>query len=165
MLLLPSAVAGAVISRFVAPLVARFGEKAVRTIAPLVGSIALALLAVATLFQPPFWVMVPLLVLESVGAGAAVIVLTAASTRSLPPHRAGLAGGLITTSGQVGSSVGLALITGIAAAFVGGGATTLGAVPPSELAAQMAIGLGIGALFTAGSSYFSRRIPLGHAIH
>jgi MFS family permease len=165
LLLLPSAVAGAVMSRFVARVVSRFGEKNVRTAAPLVVAAAVALMAIVTLFQPPFWVMVPLMVLESVGAGAAVIVLTAASTRSLPPNRAGLAGGLITTSGQVGSSVGLALITSIAAALVGGGSTSLSDIAPRALTGQMAIALGIGAALTAGSSCFARRIPLGHAIH
>ncbi|GGF37755.1 MFS transporter [Subtercola lobariae] len=163
--LLPSAVAGAVTSKLVPRVITRLGEKSVRTAAPLVAAIALALLAVVALFEPPFYVMVPLIVLEAVGASTAVVVLTAASTRSLPPHRAGLAGGLITTSGQVGSSVGLALITGIAAAAIGGGNTSLTAVNPSALAGQMAIALGLGALITACASYFARRIPLGHAFH
>lgn len=163
LLLLPSAIAAAVASRLVPRLIARFGERSLRTAASLTAAGALAALAGLTLLHPPFALMVPILVVQSAGASVGVIVLTSASTRSLPLHQAGLAGGLITTAGQVGSSVGLALLTGVAAAVVGGAQSGLASVDPAALAGQMAVAIALGAVVTALSAIAARAIPLAPA--
>ncbi|WP_370155479.1 DHA2 family efflux MFS transporter permease subunit [Streptacidiphilus sp. EB129] len=52
--------------------------------------------------------------LVAVGLGLAFVPLTIAATSGVPDHEAGLAGGLINTSQQIGGAVGLAVLATIA---------------------------------------------------
>jgi len=59
-------------------------------------------------------VLVPMLLLAA-GVGASFVPLTVAASIGVPEQDAGLAAGLLTTSMQLGSAVGLALLAAIAA--------------------------------------------------
>ncbi|WP_157875281.1 MFS transporter [Arthrobacter sp. PAMC 25486] len=157
--LLPSAVASAVVAKLVPRLICRFGERALRASAPLLAAFASLLLAVAAFFQLPFAALIPLLILQSIGASIAVVTLTSASTRSLPARSAGLAGGLITTAGQVGSSIGLAVLVGLAALVAGSGSDSH---ETGSIAVQMAVALAAGAVSTVTAGLLAQQIPPGN---
>ncbi len=53
--------------------------------------------------------------LAAVGLGFAFVPMTIAAVAGVEPHEAGLASGLINTSGQVGGALGLAVLSTVAA--------------------------------------------------
>ncbi|MBV9007507.1 MAG: MFS transporter [Solirubrobacterales bacterium] len=87
----------------------------------------------------------PGLVLVSIGMGLAFTTATVAATAGISDGEQGLASGLLVTSQQVGASIGLAVLTAIAAAqtraSVGPPAVAL--VDGFQLAFRVAIGFGI----------------------
>lgn len=63
-----------------------------------------------------FWGHVaPGLALMGLGMGATFVSVTIAATSGVPRHESGLASGLLSTSQQIGGSLGLAVLSGIAA--------------------------------------------------
>jgi hypothetical protein len=86
-------------------------------------------------------VLVPL-TLAMAGFGAAGLPLTVTAMSGLGPERAGLASGLLNTSRQVGSAVGLAALVSVASAW----AARHGA---PESAAALTAGFGVGFLVGA----------------
>jgi EmrB/QacA subfamily drug resistance transporter len=60
--------------------------------------------------------LLPGLVVMSLGLGAVFVTVTAAANAGVPAHQAGLAAGLLNTSLQLGSAVGLAVFSAIATA-------------------------------------------------
>ena len=87
-------------------------------------------------------VLVPL-TLAMAGFGAAGLPLTVTAMSGLPPERAGLASGLLNTTRQVGSAVGLAALVSVASAW----AARYGA---PDSAAALTAGFGVGFLVGAG---------------
>ena len=87
-------------------------------------------------------VLVPL-TLAMAGFGAAGLPLTVTAMSGLPPERAGLASGLLNTSRQVGSAVGLAALVSVASAWAAGHGT-----PDSDEA--LTAGFGVALLVAAG---------------
>jgi MFS family permease len=63
-------------------------------------------------------VLVPM-TLAMAGFGASGLPLTVTAMSGLPPERAGLASGLLNTSRQVGSAIGLAALVSLASAWAG----------------------------------------------
>src|SRR5579862_1422703 len=55
------------------------------------------------------------MILLGLGMGATFVSVTIAATSGVPQHESGLASGLLTTAQQVGGSLGLAVLTGVAA--------------------------------------------------
>jgi MFS family permease len=54
------------------------------------------------------------MILLGLGMGATFVSVTIAATSGVSPQESGLASGLVTTSQQVGGSIGLAILTGVA---------------------------------------------------
>jgi len=60
--------------------------------------------------------MLPGLVIMAIGIGAVLVAVTTAANAGVPPGQAGLAAGLLSASQQLGTALGLAVFTAIAAA-------------------------------------------------
>jgi hypothetical protein len=82
-----------------------------------------------------------------VGLGVASVASTAQGTAALEPARQGLASGLLTTSAQVGTALGLAVIVPLAAAR----ADALGAAPAAQVAG-FELGFAVAAALAAGTT-------------
>jgi len=57
----------------------------------------------------------PGLVIMSAGLGMVFVAITVAATTGVPPRESGLASGILNTSQQIGGSIGLAILSGVAA--------------------------------------------------
>jgi predicted MFS family arabinose efflux permease len=60
--------------------------------------------------------LLPGLVIMAIGIGAVLVAVTTAANAGVPPDQAGLAAGLLSASQQLGTALGLAVFTAIAAA-------------------------------------------------
>jgi hypothetical protein len=62
-----------------------------------------------------FWThCAPGMILMAMGMGGTFVAVTIAATSGVPHHESGLASGILNTSQQVGGSLGLAVLTGVA---------------------------------------------------
>jgi len=64
--------------------------------------------------------LLPGLLVMSLGAGAVFVSITAAANAGVPSDKAGLAAGLLNSSQQVGSALGLAILSAVATARTNG---------------------------------------------
>lgn len=99
-------------------LIAKYGFKPF-----LVTGLGLTGAAIAWLIRLPvegsyFIDLLPTLLLLPLGIGMVFTPLFTAATSGVPPREAGLASGLINTAQQMGGALGLAILTGVAAAVV-----------------------------------------------
>ncbi|HXE09955.1 MAG TPA: MFS transporter, partial [Verrucomicrobiae bacterium] len=68
-----------------------------------------------------YWLgILPAAIIMPFGIGMTMMPVIAAATSGVPGHEAGLASGLITTSQQMGGSLGLSILSGIAASVTAG---------------------------------------------
>ncbi|MFK0190883.1 MFS transporter [Kitasatospora sp. NPDC090308] len=113
---LPVALPIVVVARFVPALAKRIGFAAALLIAfPCIGG---GLFGLASAAHAPYPVYALWLVVVGVGFALAMPVLTVELTSSLPPHRAGVAGGLQSATRELGSALGVAVVgTVLTAAF------------------------------------------------
>ncbi len=112
---LPVAVVMALFSvRFSAQLIGRFGAPAMLFAGLTVAGIALAAVALAPV-HPDYFVnlMVPMALL-GLGGGLCFPALTMIAMADVAPQDAGLASGLLSTTGQVGGAFGLAVLATVA---------------------------------------------------
>ena len=112
---LPVAVVMALFSvRLSAQLIARFGPGAMLVAGQAVAMIALAAVAVGPV-HPNYFVhlMLPMALL-GLGGGLSIPALTMIAMADVAPSDAGLASGLLNTTGQVGGAFGLAVLATIA---------------------------------------------------
>lgn len=100
----------------------------------------------------------PGLVLMAIGMGMVFISVTLAATGGVPPRESGLASGILNTSQQIGGALGLAILSGVAAAsaksYLSGHITTA-ANPLTQAAAQVHgfhHALYVGTAFAVGAS-------------
>jgi MFS family permease len=102
--------------RFSAPLIARFGATTVLAAGQVVGVIALALVALGPVNASyPLHLLVPMALL-GLGGGLSFPALTIIAMEDVPGPDAGLASGLLNTTGQVGGAFGLAVLATLAGA-------------------------------------------------
>ncbi|HVA10979.1 MAG TPA: MFS transporter [Candidatus Dormibacteraeota bacterium] len=95
-------------------LVQKIGYRPILIVAPLFVSSGLFWLSHIPV-NGNFWTNVaPGMSLLALGMGSTFVSVTIAATSGVPKHEAGLASGLINTAQQVGGSLGLAVLTGIA---------------------------------------------------
>ncbi len=89
-------------------LVGRVGERAV--LAAAFSLVAVGLFGLGTALDEPYAVYAVWLVVVGSGITLALPTLTIAISAALPPHRAGVAGGLQSTTRELGSALGVAVI-------------------------------------------------------
>lgn len=100
-------------------LIKRFGYKHVLVFSPLLVVICMLLLAQVPLSGGYLAHILPAFVLMGVGMGFSFVSTTIAATSGVSSDKSGLASGLVNTSQQLGGSLGLAILAGIAAGEIG----------------------------------------------
>jgi len=140
--------------RFCEPLVSRFGARTVMVPGLVLVAGGLALFAVAPVHADFAVDLLPAVVVMGVGAGLTFPSMMTLAMSGVGPAEAGLASGLINTTGQVGGAVGLAVLataaSGHTARLAESGVGTLSALTGGyHLAFWIAAGLAIAAVVVA----------------
>ena len=111
-LIIPTIIA--IVATNVPRIIKRIGYRPILMVAPLFVSGGLFWLSFIPV-NGTFWGNVaPGLMLLALGMGATFVSVSIAATDGVPPHEAGLASGILNTAQQVGGSIGLAVLTGVA---------------------------------------------------
>jgi len=131
-------------------LIKRVGAKPILVIAPLFIMTALLIFAQAPVDGNYFINVLPALIILGLGAGMSFVAATITATSGVEPHQSGLASGILNTSQQIGGSLGLAVLTGIAASFAKNYITDLKTVP-TQLTPLLAEVQGMHAAFYTGA--------------
>ena len=142
--------------RFSAQLIARFGPNAMLIAGQVIALVALALVGFGPVHANyAVHLLVPMALL-GLGGGLSFPALTIIAMADIPPSDAGLASGLLNTTGQVGGAFGLAVLATLASA------RTLDLVHTGEgLAAALAGGYHMAWLVGAGFVVVTVGIGLG----
>ncbi len=112
-LIVPIAIATAAIN--IPRLIQKIGYKPILMIAPLLVSAGLFWTSHLQVHGHYWTDIAPGMALLGLGMGSTFVSVSIAATSGVPKNEAGLASGLLTTSQQVGGSLGLAILTGVAA--------------------------------------------------
>ncbi|ADG87929.1 MFS transporter [Thermobispora bispora] len=99
-----------------ARVIGRFGPRAATVAGLLIAAAAMPPLALLAPDTPWPAIVLTALPLFAAGSGLALAGATVIGMSGTPPHRAGIAGGLINTAMEVGPTVGLAVLVAIASA-------------------------------------------------
>jgi MFS family permease len=94
-------------------LIKRIGYRPILIVAPLVVSSGLFWVSHLPVHGTFWGNIAPGMILLGLGMGATFVSVIIAATSGVAGHESGLASGLITTSQQIGGSIGLAVLTGI----------------------------------------------------
>ena len=113
---LPLAAGVIVIAPTASRLVSRFGPAPTLIAGPLVFATGLAYLSRLPVHGTYLNDILPALAMIAVGAGLGFVSIINAATQGVPRSAAGVAAGLVNTMQRIGSSVGLAVLTAVAAA-------------------------------------------------
>lgn len=95
-------------------IIKKIGFKPVIVIGPLFIASALLVLSHVPVMGDYFTNVLPALILLGIGGGMSFVGGTIAATSGVAAHQSGLASGLLNTSQQIGGSLGLAILTGVA---------------------------------------------------
>ena len=146
------AVAGGISSQ----LVSRLGARIVIVAGALIGAAGVYLLARVPVSGSYVADVLPGMLIMALGMGAVFVAATAAANDGVPPSQAGLAAGLLNASQQLGSAVGLAVLSAIATSRT---ATLLAAhvARPEALTAGYHRGLLAGSLFMVAAAVIALR--------
>lgn len=109
--------------------VRRIGFKPVLVVGPLFILSALLVLAHVPVDGSYFANVLPALILLGLGGGMSFVSGTIAATSGVKPSQSGLASGLLNTSQQIGGSLGLAVLTGVASTVVANYISNLKTLP------------------------------------
>ena len=93
----------------------KIGYHKILMVSPLVVAGALFWLAHIPVMANYWTDVAPALVLMAIGMGFTFVAVTVAATSGVPPRESGLASGLLNTAQQIGGSLGLAVLSGMAA--------------------------------------------------
>jgi MFS family permease len=104
------AMSGAIASQ----LIRHLGTRPVVAVGCLTASAGIAYVSRVPLHDTYTGDLLPGLLVMSLGAGAVFVSITAAANASVSPDKAGLAAGLLNSSQQVGSALGLAILSAVA---------------------------------------------------
>jgi len=138
-------------------IIKRVGFKPVLVVGPLFIFAALQYLSHAPVDGNYFTNVLPALILLGIGGGASFVTGTITATTGVAPQLSGLASGLLNTAQQVGGSLGLAILTGVATSKAADYIKHLKTVPNelTAIAAQvqgMHAGFFVGSCFALGAS-------------
>ncbi len=146
-------------------LLPKIGPRPIATVGPIVGALGMFWLSTLKPDSSYLTHVLPSLVMMSLGLGLAFVTVTATSLFNVPFHQSGVASALQNQTGQIGGSLGTALLNTIAvsttAAYViahpwHGATLPAGMQPPDALVHgySMAFRAGAISLFLAGVIYF-----------
>ncbi len=114
---LPMPITIGIMSAIMSKVIGKIGYKIPLVTGPLFVSGALFFLSQNITVGGDYWTNVfPGLILMAIGMGQIFIAVTMAATSGVPHHESGLASGMLNTSQQIGGSLGLAILSGIATA-------------------------------------------------
>lgn len=100
---------------FAPRLIKRVGYKPIIVVAPLLLALGLYILA-GLPTDGTYIAILPGILVIALALGFSFISVAVAATSGVPSHQSGLASGLLTTSQQIGGSIGLAILSSVAAA-------------------------------------------------
>lgn len=104
----------AIVATNVPKLIQKVGYRPILMVSPLIVSAGLFWLSFIPV-NGTFWGNVaPGMILLALGMGASFVSVSIAATAGVPQDEAGLASGILNTAQQVGGSIGLAVLTGVA---------------------------------------------------
>ena len=127
------------LSAILAPrLLKRIGFKPIMVIAPLLIASGLFIFAHVPIDGSYVSDILPGLLIAAVGLGFSFVSVSVAATSGIPGHESGLASGLLTTAQQIGGSLGLALLSSIAASKSADMLAGFAPTPPAIAAATIA---------------------------
>jgi len=132
---LPVTIIIAITATGTSALVARLGYKPFMVVAPLFMAGGLFLLSHIAVGGTYLHSVLPGLVVIALGAGASFVSISIAATSGVAPQQSGLASGLLVTAQQIGGSLGLAVLSGIAASKTAASLAAQAAAHPAALAA------------------------------
>jgi sugar phosphate permease len=99
--------------------------------------------------------------LMALGMGATFVSVTIAATSGVPHHESGLASGILNTAQQVGGSLGLAILTGVATSATASYIKDLGHAPSThDVAAASVHGFHDGFLIATAFAIMASLISL-----
>ncbi len=134
---------------FSARLIMRFGARSVLLPALALMAGGLFLLGQAGV-DGRYWIdVLPALLLMGVGAGLVIPSLMTLAMSGVAPEDAGLAGGLVNTTQQVGGAFGIAILASVAARESGGATDPASLVAGYSAAFELAAALALAALVVA----------------
>ena len=113
----------------------KIGFKPILIVAPLFVGAGLFMLSFIPVHGSYFTNIMPGLIVMAFGLGFTFVSILVAATSGVPGHLSGLASGLVNTSQQVGGSLGLAVLSGIAASSATRYITNAHSVTPSTVVA------------------------------
>ncbi|MDB5160410.1 MAG: EmrB/QacA subfamily drug resistance transporter [Candidatus Saccharibacteria bacterium] len=131
-------------------LVKRIGFKPIIVAGPLFIAASLLYLTHVPVDGSYFTHVLPALILLGLGAGMSFVSGTIAATSGVKPNESGLASGLLNTSQQIGGSLGLAILTGVATSAAASYFTNL-TTAPTALTGLEAEVAGMHAAFLVGA--------------
>ncbi len=111
---LPFSIIVGITSTLTPRLLRKVSYKWVLTVAPLFLMIALYVFA-QTKVDSSYWAILPGLIVMPIGMGMTFVSITIAATSGVPRNESGVSSGLLNTAQQIGGSIGLAILSGIAA--------------------------------------------------
>ena len=114
--------------------IARIGHRPVLIVAPLFLAVGLFIFSFTTP-DSSYWSLLPGLLIMPIGLGLSFVSITIAATTGVPGRESGLASGLLTTAQQIGGSLGLAILSGIASSATASALASNGGNQPLALVA------------------------------
>ncbi|MFF3317034.1 DHA2 family efflux MFS transporter permease subunit [Streptomyces sp. NPDC003035] len=123
---LPVAVTTAIGAHLASRLVGSVGPRACATVGMTIAALGCLPLALVTPGTNAWATLLPALSVASLGLGAVFVTATTTALGLIAPHEAGLASGIVNTFHEVGGSIGVALVSTLAATSIQGppGTTT-----------------------------------------
>jgi len=110
---LPVSLLIGIVATLAPTVIRRLGYKPVLVAAPLFLAAGLYVFTFTTV-NSSYWHILPGLLIMPLGLGLSFVAVTMAATAGVPGRESGLASGLINTAQQIGGSLGLAILSGIA---------------------------------------------------
>ncbi len=112
---LPTSIVIGVSATLAPRLIQKIGYKTILVVAPLLLACGL-LIFTHTTMGGAYLDILPGIMMMAVGLGFCFVSITLAATTGIPPQESGLASGLLSTAQQIGGSLGLAILSSVAAA-------------------------------------------------
>ncbi|MDB5166662.1 MAG: EmrB/QacA subfamily drug resistance transporter [Candidatus Saccharibacteria bacterium] len=130
----------------------RYGYKPTLVAGPILIAVSLFLWAHIPVEGSYVRNLLPAFILLGVGAGMSFVSSTIAATSGVPARQSGLASGLLNTAQQVGGSLGLAILSGVAASHAASAARQAYTIPTDKIAAYATV-QGFHAAFYVGMGF------------